>query len=75
MVKYDRLRKKYKNGVAISEVVDGRCMACQISLRPQYYQEVRYGKRCAPRAKCACGFSIAIRRRCSIMTFAAPLRG
>ncbi len=52
MAKYDRLRKKYKNGVAISEVVDGRCSACQISLRPQYFQEVRHGNDVRPCEQC-----------------------
>ena len=52
MIKNDRLRKKYKNGVAISEVIDGRCMACQISLRPQYFQEVRYGNDVLPCEMC-----------------------
>ena len=50
--KYDRLRKKYKNGVAISEVVENRCSACQISLRPQYFQEVRHGNSVLPCEQC-----------------------
>jgi uncharacterized protein len=29
--------------VAIAEVINGRCSACQITLRPQYFQEVRRG--------------------------------
>jgi uncharacterized protein len=37
---YERLRAK-KGGVAIAEVTDGRCSACQMALRPQYFQELR----------------------------------
>ncbi len=37
---YERIRKKWK-GVTIAEVDSGRCTACQIMLRPQYFQEVR----------------------------------
>ncbi|HLW77501.1 MAG TPA: C4-type zinc ribbon domain-containing protein [Bryobacteraceae bacterium] len=39
---YDRIRKKW-NGVAIAEVVEGRCEACQIVLRPQHLQDLRRG--------------------------------
>lgn len=37
---YERIRKKWK-GATIAEVDSGRCSACQILLRPQYFQEVR----------------------------------
>jgi predicted nucleic acid-binding Zn-ribbon protein len=36
---YERLRKR--TAVAVSESVEGRCTACQIELRPQFYQELR----------------------------------
>ena len=52
IAKYDRIRKKHKNGIAISEVVEGRCSACQISLRPQYFQEVRHGNDVMPCEMC-----------------------
>ena len=39
---YERIRKKWR-GAAIAEVVDGRCSQCQITLRPQYFQEIRRG--------------------------------
>lgn len=39
---YDRIRKKWKGTVA-SEVKEGRCTACQMMLRPQYYQDLRKG--------------------------------
>ena len=38
---YDRLRKKHKNGVVIGEVLEGRCMGCQMMLRLQYFQQLR----------------------------------
>jgi len=37
---YERVRKG-RRGVAVAEVVDGRCQACQIMLRPQYWQDVK----------------------------------
>jgi len=36
---YERIRKR--RGTAIAEAVDGRCTACQISLRPQYFQDLK----------------------------------
>ena len=39
---YERIRKKWKS-TAASEVKDGRCTACQMMLRPQYYQDLRKG--------------------------------
>lgn len=37
---YERVRKG-RRGVAVAEVVDGRCTACFMVLRPQYYQDVK----------------------------------
>lgn len=37
---YERVRKGRK-GVAMAEVVDGRCTACYMVLRPQYFQDVK----------------------------------
>src|SRR5215467_6303797 len=34
---YERIRKKW-HGLAIAEATTGRCAACQIMLRPQYFQ-------------------------------------
>lgn len=42
VVLYDRIRMK-SGGVAIAEVVDSRCQACQITIRPQYLQDLRKG--------------------------------
>jgi predicted nucleic acid-binding Zn-ribbon protein len=39
---YDRIRVKL-GGVAIAEVVNSRCQACQITIRPQYLQDLRKG--------------------------------
>jgi predicted nucleic acid-binding Zn-ribbon protein len=39
---YERLRKKRHS--AIAEVIDGRCAACQIALRPQFFQDLRKGE-------------------------------
>jgi uncharacterized protein len=39
---YERLRKK-KHGLAAVEAVEGRCSACQIALRPQFFQDLRKG--------------------------------
>jgi len=38
---YERIRKKW-HGTAVAEVVDGRCSACQIVLRPQFFQDLRH---------------------------------
>jgi len=37
---YDRIRKK-SAGVAVAEATDGRCGACQITLRQQFMQDLR----------------------------------
>ena len=37
---YERVRKSRK-GVAMAEVVEGRCTACHMVLRPQYFQDVK----------------------------------
>ena len=38
---YTRIRKKWNNTTVVSEVVGGRCTACQIMLRPQAFQDLR----------------------------------
>jgi predicted nucleic acid-binding Zn-ribbon protein len=40
---YERIRKKW-NGLAIAEATSGRCAACQIVLRPQYFQDLKKGE-------------------------------
>jgi uncharacterized protein len=39
---YQRIRKKWR-GIVIAEALGGRCSACQILLRPQFFQELRNG--------------------------------
>jgi predicted nucleic acid-binding Zn-ribbon protein len=41
---YERARKKW-HGSGIAEVQDSRCTACQIGLRPQYFQMLRSGEK------------------------------
>ena len=40
---YDRIRKKW-NGNVVAEVAGGRCSACQIVLRPQFFQDLKIGE-------------------------------
>jgi predicted nucleic acid-binding Zn-ribbon protein len=40
---YERVRKT-RRGVGIAEAIDGRCNACQISLRPQFFQDLKRGE-------------------------------
>jgi predicted nucleic acid-binding Zn-ribbon protein len=39
---YERIRKKTK-GAVIADATEGRCDACQIVLRPQFFQDLRRG--------------------------------
>jgi predicted nucleic acid-binding Zn-ribbon protein len=41
---YERIRKKW-HGAALAEGTDGRCSACNIILRPQFYQDLRKADR------------------------------
>jgi uncharacterized protein len=41
-VHYERIRKKTK-GTVIADATEGRCDACQIVLRPQFFQDLRRG--------------------------------
>src|SRR5262249_33427395 len=41
---YERVRKGRK-GIAVAEVIDGRCTACHIALRPKYFQDRRRGEK------------------------------
>ncbi|HZU28867.1 MAG TPA: C4-type zinc ribbon domain-containing protein [Bryobacteraceae bacterium] len=40
---YERIRRKWHGGSAVAEAVEGRCSACQIALRPQFWQDLRRG--------------------------------
>jgi predicted nucleic acid-binding Zn-ribbon protein len=37
---YERIRVK-RRGVAVAEAVDGRCSACHLAMRPQFFQDLR----------------------------------
>lgn len=39
---YERLRKA-RRGIAVADVIEGRCTACHIAVRPQFMQELRRG--------------------------------
>ena len=39
---YERVRKA-RRGIGVAEAVQGRCSACQMSLRPQFAQELKRG--------------------------------
>jgi len=41
---YERVRKGRK-GLAVAEVIDGRCTACHIALRPQHIQDLKRGEK------------------------------
>jgi predicted nucleic acid-binding Zn-ribbon protein len=38
---YERLRKKWKDGIVAADASDGLCSACHLSLRPQYFQQLK----------------------------------
>jgi predicted nucleic acid-binding Zn-ribbon protein len=40
--RYERARKARK-GIGIAEAVDGRCSACNLTLRPQFFQDLKRG--------------------------------
>jgi predicted nucleic acid-binding Zn-ribbon protein len=39
---YERLRKSRK-GIAVAEAIEGRCSACHLSMRLQFFQDLRRG--------------------------------
>jgi predicted nucleic acid-binding Zn-ribbon protein len=41
---YERIRQRWK-GVAIADATNGRCAACQIALRPQFFQDLKRGEK------------------------------
>lgn len=41
---YERLRTRNRDGIAIAEAKDGRCLACNMMLRPQFFQELKTGE-------------------------------
>lgn len=49
---YDRARKRWHTS-GISDATNGRCEACNIALRPQYFQELKHGERVMTCESCA----------------------
>ncbi len=43
-LKYQQIKKKTK-GTVVADATDGRCEGCQISLRPQLFQDLKVGDR------------------------------
>jgi len=43
LVAYERVRK-LRRGVAVAEAVDGRCSQCHMSLRLQFFQDLKRGE-------------------------------
>ena len=41
---YERIRKKYPAGPLLAEAVEGKCRACHMQLRPQYWQDLKQGE-------------------------------
>ena len=41
---YERIRQRWK-GVAIADATSGRCAACQMVLRPQFFQDLKRGEK------------------------------
>ena len=41
--RYERVRKARK-GIGIAEAIDGRCSACNMAMRPQFYQDLKRGQ-------------------------------
>ena len=39
---YERVRRA-RRGIGVAEAADGRCMACQMAMRPQFFQELKRG--------------------------------
>jgi len=49
---YERIRK-IRAGIAVSEAIDGRCVQCHITLRPQFLQELKRGEKVMVCESCA----------------------
>ena len=41
--RYERVRKG-RRGIAIAEVIDNRCSACNMAVRPQFFQDLKRGE-------------------------------
>jgi predicted nucleic acid-binding Zn-ribbon protein len=43
MAAYERVRK-LRRGIAVAEALDGRCSQCHMSVRPQFFQDLKRGE-------------------------------
>jgi len=50
---YERIRKK-RHGLAVAEAADGRCLACNLALRLQFFQDVKRGDQVMFCHSCGC---------------------
>ena len=50
---YDRLAQRSRDGIAVAEVINGACSACNMSLRPQVQLEVKKGNEIITCENCA----------------------
>ena len=50
---YDRLAQRSRDGIAVAEVINGSCSACNMSLRPQMNVEVKKGDQIVTCENCA----------------------
>lgn len=41
LAQYERIRKRYKGAPAVADATAGKCSACMMALRPQYFQELK----------------------------------
>jgi len=50
---YERIRKK-RRGMAVAEAAEGRCLACNLTLRLQFFQDVKRGDQVMFCHSCGC---------------------
>ena len=51
LASYERIRKRYGGGV-VADGSSGKCSACNIALRPQYFQDLKKGEELLPCESC-----------------------
>jgi len=50
--RYERVRKS-RSGIAVAEVIDGRCSVCNMAVRPQFFQDLKKGDQVMACESCA----------------------
>jgi predicted nucleic acid-binding Zn-ribbon protein len=50
--KYENIRRM-RRGIAVAEAIDGRCSACHMAMRLQYYQDLKHGDQVLSCESCA----------------------